>query len=183
MKSKYTNLITARKKIRMGNLSNLERLFGLFLIGLLMFLPVSTSAESILATPFMVPGGGVPGDVYLFKFEGTGPLTELPSIPQNQTEHPSYVAFNSMGELFVANYFGNNISRFIRDIDGNFKPSGTITGNGLSMVTGLAFSPSGELFAANYPTGLISRFTFDANATCSYISPIIGTKQYNIHRY
>jgi hypothetical protein len=86
---------------------------------------------------------------------------------------PSYAAFNSQGELFVANRHGNvgggvgSIARFTIDADWSFAANGSITGNSLEAVVGLAFSPTGELFAANHWNGTISRFLFDTagNAT------------------
>lgn len=82
---------------------------------------------------------------------------------------PSFAAFNSQGELFVANRHGNigggvgSIARFTFDAAGNPVANGSITGNSLEAVHGLAFSPTGELFAANYLNGTISRFLFDAS--------------------
>jgi WD40 repeat protein len=113
------------------------------------------------------------GEVFLYKFENTKawqnskPLLPLPVIPSSFTNNPIYVAFSSRGELFVTNRHDNrsggagSISRFVLDMDGNFIPNGTITGNGLEAVHGIAFSPEGELFAVNYIANTVSRFLFD----------------------
>jgi WD40 repeat protein len=81
---------------------------------------------------------------------------------------PSYAAFNSQGELFVANrrwqqqgWGVGSIARFTFDAAGDPIANGEITGNSLDTVMGLAFSPTGELFAVNHFNGTISRFLFD----------------------
>jgi hypothetical protein len=78
---------------------------------------------------------------------------------------PRGAAFDpATGEFFVGNYeggTGGSISRFWVDAAGNYKPDGTITGNGLDVVSQIAFF-NGELFATDFHTGTISRFEFDA---------------------
>jgi len=132
---------------------------------------------SMLVAPVSTPGscGSDPDcltPVLRFQFEGTGPLTPLspiPPYPASLVNDPSYAAFNSQGELFVANRHGNirggvgSIARFTFDAAGNTVANGSITGNSLEAVLGLAFSPTGELLAANYFNGTISRFLFDAS--------------------
>ncbi len=125
-------------------------------------IPGPGSVQYILATPDTTPGGGSPGEVFLFTFAGTDSLASLPAIPANQTDAPNYVAFSPTGELFVSNHNGGSISRFTIDTNGNYSPNGTITGNSLESVHGLAFSGTGELFAANWLNGTISRFLFGA---------------------
>jgi WD40 repeat protein len=135
---------------------------ALLVLAYTLLVPASGLAESILATANTTPGCvGCPGEVFLFKFEGSNPLNALPSIPADLTSSPVYVAFSPKGELFVSSYLGL-ISRFTFDANGNFTPNGTITGNSLENVHGLAFSSQGELFAANFSNGTISRFLFDA---------------------
>ena len=156
----------------------------LFLLTIILVVSLShvsahAGREYILATPNCIPFLPNNGPVFLFKFEGTGPLTEIPSIPQDLVNYPCYVAFNKKEELFVSNGYGYNvpgegsISRFILNSDGTFKANGVITGNGLERVSGLAFSLTGELFAANYWAGTISRFLFDeeGNAVANGIIP------------
>lgn len=132
-------------------------------------LPTQDAAGAILATPNCPPGGQTnPGPVLLFEFEGTGPLTELPSIQGSFFNGPCFAAFNAQGELFVGNRHGNvgggqgSITRLTVDANGNVAFNGLITGNSLEAVHGLTFSPTGELFAANLSNGTISRFLFDA---------------------
>jgi hypothetical protein len=139
--------------------------------------------QSMLVTTATIPGWGGPGPapcgtnpaylqpVLRFALEGTGPLTPLVSIPPcpaSLVNDPRDVAFNSHGELFVANRHGivagelGSIARFTFDSDGNVVANGVITGNSLEAVQGLTFNPAGELFAANFLNGTISRFGFDA---------------------
>ena len=144
------------------------------ILGLALALGLATitkAGPSMLVTPVCIPGGGNPdtAPVLRFKFTDTGPLSPLPSIPGSPTtlvKDPSYAAFNSQGELFVANRQGvynglGSIARFKFDAGLNYIPNGSITGNSLEAVCGLAFNTSGELFAANYLNGTISRFLFD----------------------
>ena len=141
--------------------------------------PGPTSAEppvgSMLVVPVCTPGncGSDPAcltPVLRFYFEGTGPLSQLsdiPPSPESLVNDPSYAAFSSQGELFVANRHGNvgggvgSIARFTFDAAGDPVANGSITGNSLEAVVGLAFSPTGELFAANHWNGTVSRFLFD----------------------
>jgi hypothetical protein len=133
-----------------------------------------SSGVSMLVAPVGKPGSD-PGPahktpVLRFQFVGTGPLTplsDIPPTPASAVDDPIFTAFNSKGELFVANRHGNvgggvgSIARFTFDSAGNFFANGTITGNSLEAVHGLAVSPTGELFAANLFNGRISRFQFD----------------------
>jgi DNA-binding beta-propeller fold protein YncE len=64
------------------------------------------------------------------------------------------VAFDSSGNLYVANYYGDTVSEF--DSGGNL-----ITGSfvpGLDHPTGLAFDGSGNLYVANALAGTVSEF-------------------------
>jgi hypothetical protein len=121
----------------------------------------------MLVVPVCTPGSGDLTPVLRFYFEGTGPLTALADIlpyPESLVNDPSYAAFSSQGELFVANRHGGaggSIARFTFDAAGDPVANGSITGNSLENVHGLAFSPTGELFAANWNNGTISRFLFD----------------------
>jgi hypothetical protein len=95
--------------------------------------------------------------------------TRLADITGNGLSGPDGMVLTSWGELLVANYYGNAISRFSIDAQGNATPNGTITGNGLSNPTSLALAPWGELFVGNQGSGKLSRFTMDAshNATAN----------------
>jgi hypothetical protein len=147
-----------------------------------------SSGVSMLVAPVGKPGSD-PGPahktpVLRFQFVGTGPLTplsDIPPTPASAVDDPIFTAFNSKGELFVANRHGNvgggvgSIARFTFDSAGNFFDNGTITGNSLEAVHGVAVSPTGELFAANLFNGRISRFLFDgagnAIANGTIVSP------------
>jgi hypothetical protein len=129
-------------------------------------------ATSMLAAPVGKPGSDPAhlNPVLRFQFAGTGaltPLSDIPPTPASLVNDPIFAAFNSQGELFVANRHGNvgggvgSVARFTFDAAGNFIGNGSITGNSLEAVHGLAFSPTGELFAANFFNGNISRFLFD----------------------
>ncbi len=127
---------------------------------------------NMLVTAASIPGNNPANrtPVLRYKFEGTGALTALssiPSYPDSLVNDPIYVAFSPQNELFVSNRHGNvagtpgSIARFKFDADGNFIANGAITGNSLEAVHGIAFSPNGELFAVNLLSGMISRFKFD----------------------
>jgi streptogramin lyase len=137
-------------------------------------LKIATSAISdylIVAT--VTPPGQKPsynGPALLFGANGDALPTPLPAIPpgpQTSLYDPDGAIFNpATGELFISNReggTGGSISRFFVDAAGNYTSDGTITGNGLAVVSQLAFH-DGELFAANYWTGTISRFKFDAQS-------------------
>jgi hypothetical protein len=140
----------------------------------------------IMAAAVSIPMWGGPGPgpcgtnvnylqpVLRFEFVGRGPLNPLSSIPpcpESLVNDPSYVVFNSQGELFVANRHGivgggiGSIARFTLDAAGGFAAHGAIVGNSLEAVHGLAISAKGELFAANLINGTISRFLFDGQGS------------------
>lgn len=127
---------------------------------------------NMLVTTASIPGNDPAHltPVLRFKFEGTGSLTALSSIPaypETLVNDPIYAAFSSQNELFISNRHGNvagtpgSIARFKFDADGNFIANGAVTGNSLEAVHGVAFSPNGELFAVNFLNSTISRFKFD----------------------
>ncbi|MDH3975399.1 MAG: hypothetical protein OEV42_14060 [Deltaproteobacteria bacterium] len=149
-----------------------------FLLTLTLFL-VLTSSASLLAccadymviVPHTVPGinPNNNGPVLRYRFGGTGPFTQLSSIPSSYFNDPFYATFNSVGEVFIANRHGivngqGSIDRFKFDSEGNFTHIEEITGNNLNVVSGVAFSPDGKLYASGYKNGKISRFKF-TNAT------------------
>jgi hypothetical protein len=150
--------------------------------------PGPTNAEppvgSMLVVPVCTPGSSGLTAVLRFYFEGTGPLTplsDIPPYPDSLVNDPSYAAFSSQGELFVANRHGGaggSIARFTFDAAGDPVANGSITGNSLDNVHGLAFSPAGELFAANWANGIVSRFLFDTAGNAIPNGTIV-TGQYN----
>ena len=66
---------------------------------------------------------------------------------------PNGLAFNSAGDLFVANYEPNAITEIT--------PSGVVStfASGLSFPCGLAFNSAGDLFEADFSSGNIYEFT------------------------
>jgi hypothetical protein len=132
---------------------------------------VSVTISDYLIVATVTPPGQEPsynGPVLRFGAVGNDSPTPLPIIPpgpQTSLYDPDGAAFNpTTGELFIGNReggTGGSISRFFVDAAGNYTPDGTITGNGLGVVSQLAFH-DGELFAGNYRAGTISRFKFDA---------------------
>lgn len=142
----------------------------LALFALSLSLAGTAAADSIVAVPACYPGTGYfYNPAYLFNLAAPfGTLRSTATIPFDYLSDPSYSAFNSKGELFVANRFGNDnlngsISRFQVYADGSYSVMASFRGNGLTNVHGVAFSPSGELFASNFTTKTLSRFKFDAN--------------------
>jgi hypothetical protein len=73
-------------------------------------------------------------------------------ITGNGLNGPDGIVLTSWGELLVADYYGNTISRFSIDAQGNATSNGTISGNELSNPTSLALAPWGELFVGNQGT-------------------------------
>ncbi len=90
-------------------------------------------------------------------------------MPNGQLEgaglsSPHNMAFSPGGELFVANLYGDSVSRFTFDGDAKQAiPGDPLTGNGLSYPVGVAFAPGGELFVSSLGAALVSRWTFDAS--------------------
>jgi len=96
-----------------------------------------------------------------FVFDASGEATPNGTI-SGGLRNPQDLAFNTSGELFVANADANSISRFTFDEAGDAVPNGQITGPALSGPSGLDFSPWGELFVGNaFAPGGVSRWTFD----------------------
>jgi VCBS repeat-containing protein len=63
---------------------------------------------------------------------------------------PLGLSFSPWGELFVANYNGNSVSRYSFDPGHNPTAGEPLTGNGMNVPVGVAFSPSGELFVSSH---------------------------------
>jgi hypothetical protein len=117
------------------------------------------SATRVLYVSQRFPDGGV---VQPYHVGSDHQVMALAAITGNALNGPDGIALTSWGELLVANYYGNAISRFSIDAQGNATPNETISGNGLSNPTSLALAPWGELFVGNQGSGTLSRFTFDA---------------------
>jgi hypothetical protein len=106
------------------------------------------------------PSGGT---IRVYRIGSDHTPTQLADIAGNGLAGPDGMALTSWGELLVANYYANTVSRFSVDAQGNATANGTIVGNGLSYPTSVAIAPWGELFVGNQGSGTVSRFTFDAS--------------------
>ena len=145
------------------------------------------SQDYMLVVPNEAPGQSyVARPVLRFFFEGTGPLSQLPSIPADLVGLVPYAAFNAEGELFLTNRQNpqnGSISRFKFDENLNYIPNGTITDT-YGDTHGLAFNGSGELFTVDTYSGIISRFVFGADGTAisnGLIIPDPTRPSYNSH--
>jgi hypothetical protein len=82
-------------------------------------------------------------------------------------DHPTGLAFDGSGNLYVANYLGNTVSEFDSSgtlITGSFAP-------GLDHPTGLACDSSNNLFVVNYDTSMVSEFNSSGNLIRTISSP------------
>ena len=78
--------------------------------------------------------------------------------------YPYYMAFDASGNLYVANYSGNTISKVT--------PAGAVSpfvNNNLDGPLGLAFDASGNLYVANWYSGSISKVT-PAGTVSTFVS-------------
>lgn len=114
------------------------------------------------------------GSIARFAINPDGSFTPNGTITGNGLANVHGMAFNANGELFAANYFGSQISRFTFDSSGAAVPNGTLSlPDGDAVGLGVAFSPWGELFVAsgsfsgNVP-GEIDRYVFDASGTPTF---------------
>jgi hypothetical protein len=149
-------------------------ILSIYIVCYLLFPAAPASGQPFtLVTPNTIPGWNTANEADVLRFTGkkSDDLVEIELIPWNLLNDPSHVAFDAVGELFVANRHGNvlepigTIARFKFDAKGNYIADGVISGNSLQAVHGLAFAPTGELFAANLGNYLISRFLFDAGGS------------------
>jgi hypothetical protein len=104
-----------------------------------------------------------------YVFDGAGNAIPNGVITGGGLNSPHDLAFNTSGELFVANAVGDSVSRFTFDASNNASPHGLITGPSLSGPLGLDFSPWGELFVGSGdPPGGVSRWTFDSAGAATF---------------
>jgi hypothetical protein len=124
------------------------------------------SSTRVLYVSQRFPDGGV---VQPYRVGTDHQVTALANITGNGLNGPDGMVLTSWGELLVADYYSDAISRFSIDAQGGATPNGSISGNGLSNPTSLALAPWGELFVGNQGSGTLSRFTWDAshNATAN----------------
>jgi hypothetical protein len=80
---------------------------------------------------------------------------------------PFSLAFDSAGNLYVGNYFGNNIEKF------NSSGIGTVFASGVNLPSALAFDSAGNLYAANNYYNTIQKFDSSGNGT-AFCSTVYG---------
>jgi hypothetical protein len=105
------------------------------------------------------------------RFAGTGPGTfSTTAIPlSGGLSYPAGLAFDSRGNLFVANSAGSDsITEFAFTpgagaTPGTFGTATMLTGGGLAEPNGLAFDASGNLFTSNLLGTTITEFAFNSN--------------------
>jgi DNA-binding beta-propeller fold protein YncE len=69
---------------------------------------------------------------------------------------PQGLAFNTSGDLFVANYDTSTVAGFASD--GTYLPGSSIPSTNVQNPFGIAFDASGNLFVANVTGGSVSKF-------------------------
>jgi hypothetical protein len=122
----------------------------------------ATLAKSVLiaAALLAVPGAGRADIIYEDDYFGnnidhfdsvTG--TYLGPFANTDLSGPAEMAFDSTGNLFVSDYFGNYITKFAPD------GTGSVFATGLSTPSGLAFDKAGNLYVANFTGNDIIKFT------------------------
>ncbi len=82
------------------------------------------------------------------------PGSTTPTATLTGLNYPIALAFDSSGNLYVANEAGTTVSKFA---PGSTTPTATLTG--LNNPIALAFDSSGNLYVANYYGNTVSRFT------------------------
>ena len=87
------------------------------------------------------------------------------SLPESGLVSPYGLAFDSTGNLYAGNYFGNTISKF--NASGGFLSSIGSNSN-LNGPRGLAFDSTGNLYAANDFNNTISKFDSSGNFLTSW---------------
>lgn len=76
------------------------------------------------------------------------------------TPSPSFLAYDSAGNLFVSSFYGNTVNKVA--------PNGTVTtfvSSGLANPEGVAFDADGNLYVANAGSGSISKIAPDGTAS------------------
>ena len=86
------------------------------------------------------------------------------SSSSNSIDEPMGIAFDSSGDLWVANYGNSTITEFVStSLSSSGSPSPSVTlsssGNSIDEPMGIAFDSSGDLWVANYGNSTITEFT------------------------
>jgi sugar lactone lactonase YvrE len=99
------------------------------------------------------------GDLFVATYSDNSAITEfapgstVPTAILSGLSGPDALAFDSAGNLYVANTGTSTISKFT---PGSTTPSATLTG--LNYPVALVFDPAGNLYVANYRDNSISKF-------------------------
>ncbi|HEX4629425.1 MAG TPA: NHL repeat-containing protein [Chthoniobacterales bacterium] len=105
---------------------------------------------------------GAPGDLWVST--GNGPVAKF--SPDNtrinfiNASGPEAIAFDAKGDLFVADFNFNQITKFALG-----RISGTSFAGTLNQPTGLAFDGSGTLYETDFGSGTIFQFTSSGTKT------------------
>jgi sugar lactone lactonase YvrE len=105
------------------------------------------------------------------------PNVTLSANPADSLDHPDALAFDSSGQLWVANSNSNTVVEFnlaALAISGSPTPNVTLSpnaGNSLDTPSGLAFDSSGNLWVANFDGNTVVEFTPATLATSGSPTP------------
>jgi sugar lactone lactonase YvrE len=88
---------------------------------------------------------------YALPYTGGAPTATI----SNGVNHPAGLAFDSSGNLFVANQANNNVTEYAPPYTG--APTATIS-NSVNSPWGVAFDSSGNLFVANYGNATVTEY-------------------------
>ncbi|MBK8101026.1 MAG: hypothetical protein IPK26_28415 [Planctomycetes bacterium] len=111
------------------------------------------------------------GSVSRFRFDTSfGTFSSNGSITGNGLTDPVQLAFNPVdGELFVTNWTGGQLSRFLFDAGGNAVPNGTIAMPGGGNQLGVAIRAlDQQLFVSSYTA--VRRFRRNANGSYTHLA-------------
>jgi sugar lactone lactonase YvrE len=94
---------------------------------------------------------------------------------------PTGLAFNSAGDLFIANYATPN-GGFIEEYDPTTQTFSRFA-SGLANPDGLAFDSAGDLYVANYIGGTITEFAAGSSVGTTYASGLINPNGIAIDKF
>ncbi len=136
----------------------------------------TTSAAAIPTASGLIGGDTVTGlaEAYDTANVGSGKTLSVVTAPAFSAtltglNGPNAMAFDSSGNLFVANGNGNTVSKFA---PGAATPSAVLTG--LSIPEALAFDGSGNLYVVNLGNGTVSKFVPGATTPSATLTGLTG---------
>ncbi len=125
------------------------------------------SNGNIFASDYFGPNGTFNGST-VYKID----TQDSVSVFVNGFSGPAGLAFDSLGNLFVANFNGGFISKV--DLSGNK----TTFATGLNFPAGLVFDSQENLFVANYGSGIVTKITSDGTksnfAVIGAVNQLVG---------